>query len=96
VDTATQIIVGGLTLGAMYAISTVSLSLIWGALNVLNMAQSALGYRSRPRGVSRAFLCMSIRPSKESLKLHNLNFLGWARMDNLLKAHPPRSGRCVR
>jgi branched-chain amino acid transport system permease protein len=42
VDTTTQIIVSGLTLGAMYAISTVSLSLIWGALNVLNMAQGAL------------------------------------------------------
>lgn len=41
-DTTTQIIVSGLTLGAMYAISTVSLSLIWGALNVLNMAQGAL------------------------------------------------------
>ena len=41
-ETATQIIVSGLTLGAMYAISTVSLSLIWGALNVLNMAQGAL------------------------------------------------------
>jgi branched-chain amino acid transport system permease protein len=34
--------VSGLTLGAMYAISTVSLSLVWGALNVLNMAQGAL------------------------------------------------------
>jgi branched-chain amino acid transport system permease protein len=42
VETTTQIIVSGLTLGAMYAISTVSLSLIWGALNVLNMAQGAL------------------------------------------------------
>ena len=41
-DTAIQIVVSGLTLGAMYAISTVSLSLIWGALNVLNMAQGAL------------------------------------------------------
>ena len=41
-DTAFQILVSGLTLGAMYAISTVSLSLIWGALNVLNMAQGAL------------------------------------------------------
>ena len=41
-DTATQILVSGLTLGAMYAISTVSLSLVWGALNVLNMAQGAL------------------------------------------------------
>jgi branched-chain amino acid transport system permease protein len=42
VNTVTQIIVSGLTLGAMYAISTVSLSLIWGALNMLNMAQGAL------------------------------------------------------
>lgn len=41
-DTAFQILVSGLTLGAMYAVSTVSLSLIWGALNVLNMAQGAL------------------------------------------------------
>lgn len=41
-ETTIQIIVSGLTLGAMYAISTVSLSLIWGALNVLNMAQGAL------------------------------------------------------
>ena len=40
-NTLTQIIVSGLTLGAMYAISTVSLSLIWGALNMLNMAQGA-------------------------------------------------------
>jgi branched-subunit amino acid ABC-type transport system permease component len=42
VNTLTQILVSGLTLGAMYAISTVSLSLVWGALNVLNMAQGAL------------------------------------------------------
>ena len=40
-NTLTQIVVSGLTLGAMYAISTVSLSLIWGALNMLNMAQGA-------------------------------------------------------
>jgi len=40
-NTLTQILVSGLTLGAMYAISTVSLSLIWGALNMLNMAQGA-------------------------------------------------------
>jgi branched-chain amino acid transport system permease protein len=42
VDTVIQILVSGLTLGAMYAISTVSLSVVWGALNVLNMAQGAL------------------------------------------------------
>lgn len=37
-----QIMVSGLTLGAMYAIGTVSLSLLWGAVNVLNMAHGAL------------------------------------------------------
>lgn len=37
-----QILVSGITLGSMYAISTVSLSLIWGPLNMLNMAQGAL------------------------------------------------------
>ncbi len=41
-DTFTQIIVSGLTLGAMYAVSTISLSLVWGSLNLLNMAQGAL------------------------------------------------------
>ena len=37
-----QILVSGLTVGAMYAGSTVSLSLVWGALNVLNMGQGAM------------------------------------------------------
>lgn len=37
-----QIVVSGLTLGAMYALSTASLSLVWGALNMLNMAQGAM------------------------------------------------------
>ncbi len=41
-DTVTQVIVSGLTLGAMYAVSTASLSLVWGALNMLNMAQGAM------------------------------------------------------
>lgn len=41
-NVTTQILVSGITLGSMYAISTVSLSLIWGALNMLNMAQGAL------------------------------------------------------
>lgn len=41
-DTVIQIIVSGLTLGAMYAVSTASLSLVWGTLNMLNMAQGAL------------------------------------------------------
>ena len=37
-----QILVSGLTVGAMYAVSTISLSLVWGALNVLNMGQGAM------------------------------------------------------
>jgi branched-chain amino acid transport system permease protein len=38
---AIAIIVSGLTLGAMYAVSSISLSLLWGTLGVLNMAQGA-------------------------------------------------------
>src|SRR6516165_4555301 len=38
---AIAIIVSGLTLGSMYAISSISLSLLWGTLGVLNMAQGA-------------------------------------------------------
>jgi branched-chain amino acid transport system permease protein len=41
VNTFVQIVVSGLTLGAMYAISTIALSLVWGALGMLNMAQGA-------------------------------------------------------
>ncbi len=40
-NTFVQILVSGLTLGAMYAISTIGLSLAWGAVGVLNMAQGA-------------------------------------------------------
>lgn len=58
-DTATQILVSGLTLGAMYAMATISLSLVWGALNMLNMAQGALltlgGYMSFAAIVSFGF-----------------------------------------
>ena len=49
-ETVVQIIVSGLTLGAMYAASTIGLSLVWGAMGVLNMAHGALltigGYAS--------------------------------------------------
>ena len=41
-DTTIQIIVSGLTLGAMYAVGTIGLSLTWGALRMLNMAHSSL------------------------------------------------------
>ncbi|MGH6881996.1 branched-chain amino acid ABC transporter permease [Hypericibacter sp.] len=41
-DVVIQIIASGLTLGAMYAVSTVGLSLVYGSLNMLNMAHGAL------------------------------------------------------
>ena len=37
-----QIIASGLTLGAMYAVSTIGLALVYGSLNMLNMAHGAL------------------------------------------------------
>jgi len=42
VDTLNQILVTGLTLGAMYAMSTVGLSLVWGALGMLNLAHGVI------------------------------------------------------
>ncbi len=41
-DVFIQIVVSGLTLGAMYAVSTVGLSLVYGSLNMLNMAHGAI------------------------------------------------------
>ncbi|XAT59962.1 branched-chain amino acid ABC transporter permease [Rhodobacteraceae bacterium Araon29] len=41
-ETATVVILSGLTLGGMYALSAIGLSLIWGALGMLNMAHGAL------------------------------------------------------
>ncbi|PLL11513.1 branched-chain amino acid ABC transporter permease [Tabrizicola sp. TH137] len=41
-ETAVQVLASGLTLGAMYAVSTIGLALVYGALNMLNMAQGAL------------------------------------------------------
>ena len=37
-----QVLVSGLTLGAMYAVSTIGLSLAWGAMGMLNMAHGAM------------------------------------------------------
>lgn len=42
IETLTLVMISGLTLGAMYALSAVGLSLIWGALGMLNMAHGAL------------------------------------------------------
>lgn len=41
-DTVVQILLSGMTLGAIYAVSTIGLALVYGALNMLNMAQGAL------------------------------------------------------
>jgi branched-subunit amino acid ABC-type transport system permease component len=41
-EVAVQIVASGLTLGAMYAISAVGLALVFGALNMLNMAHGAI------------------------------------------------------
>ena len=41
-DVALQILISGLTLGAVYAVSTIGLALVYGALNMLNMAQGGL------------------------------------------------------
>lgn len=41
-DILIQIIASGLTLGAMYAVSTVGLSLVWGSLGMLNLAHGGL------------------------------------------------------
>ncbi|MBM3520484.1 MAG: branched-chain amino acid ABC transporter permease [Alphaproteobacteria bacterium] len=41
-DVFVQIIASGLTLGAMYAVSTIGLALVYGSLNMLNMAHGAL------------------------------------------------------
>ena len=41
-ETITLVVLSGLTLGAMYALSAIGLSLIWGALGMLNMAHGSL------------------------------------------------------
>ncbi len=41
-DVAVQILASGLTLGALYAVSTVGLALVYGSLNMLNMSHGAL------------------------------------------------------
>jgi branched-chain amino acid transport system permease protein len=41
-DVLVQIVASGLTLGAMYAVSAIGLALVYGSLNMLNMAHGAL------------------------------------------------------
>lgn len=41
-DVIVQILSSGLTLGAMYAVSTIGLALVYGSLNMLNMSHGAL------------------------------------------------------
>ena len=41
-DELLQVLISGLTLGAMYAVGAIGLSITWGSLNVLNMAHGAM------------------------------------------------------
>ena len=41
-DVLVQILSSGLTIGAMYAVSTIGLALVYGSLNMLNMSHGAL------------------------------------------------------
>ena len=41
-DTILQVLASGITLGSLYAVSSIALSLLWGGLNVLNLAQGAM------------------------------------------------------
>lgn len=41
-DILTAILIAGLTTGALYALATVGLSLVWGSMGMLNMAHAAL------------------------------------------------------
>jgi branched-subunit amino acid ABC-type transport system permease component len=49
-DTLLQVLMSGLTLGAMYAVGAIGLALVWGSLGMLNMAHGVLltigGYTS--------------------------------------------------
>ena len=49
-DVFLQILISGLTLGAMYAVSSIGLAMVWGSLGMLNMAHGVLltigGYAS--------------------------------------------------
>ena len=41
-DILMSILVAGLTTGALYALATVGLSLVWGSMGMLNMAHAAM------------------------------------------------------
>ena len=41
-DILTSIVIAGLTTGALYALATVGLSLVWGSMGMLNMAHAAM------------------------------------------------------
>jgi branched-chain amino acid transport system permease protein len=41
-DILTSIVVAGLTTGALYALATIGLSLVWGSMGMLNMAHAAM------------------------------------------------------
>jgi len=41
-DILTSIVIAGLTTGALYALATIGLSLVWGSMGMLNMAHAAM------------------------------------------------------
>ena len=55
-DIFLQIIISGISLGAMYAVGTIALSLLWGTMGMMNLAHGAFiaigGYA--------AYWCMSV------------------------------------
>lgn len=55
-DTVVQVLASGVTLGSLYAVSSIALSLLWGGLNVLNLAQGAM----LALGGYIAYLCVAI------------------------------------
>ncbi len=55
-DIFLQIIISGITLGAMYAVGTIALSLLWGTLGMMNLAHGAF----IALGGYAAYFCMSV------------------------------------
>ena len=41
-DIISAILIAGLTMGALYALATIGLSLVWGSMGMLNMAHAAM------------------------------------------------------
>ena len=55
-DIFLQIIISGITLGALYAVGTIALSLLWGTMGMMNLAHGAF----IALGGYAAYWCMSV------------------------------------